>query len=97
MRVEILASAAEHIADGYWFYENQLPGLGAHFRASILADIRSLSINAGVHELHFEKYFRAVSKRFPFAIFYLVEEQVARVYAVVDCRRNPEWVKRQLM
>jgi hypothetical protein len=41
-------------------------------------------------------YHRALSKRFPFAIYYRTEEQQVNVFAVLDCRRNPAWTRRRL-
>jgi hypothetical protein len=31
MKIVITESAFEAISDGFWFYENQREGLGAHF------------------------------------------------------------------
>lgn len=33
-----------------------------------------------------------LSKRFPFAIYYEVEEDTAKVVAVLDMRRDPAWI-----
>jgi hypothetical protein len=33
-----------------------------------------------------------MSKKFPFAIFYQLEGEVATVVAIVDCRMDPEWI-----
>ncbi len=46
--------------------------------------------------IHFGRYHRLLSKRFPFAIYYRLEENEVRVYAVVDCRKNPAWVRKKL-
>jgi len=37
-----------------------------------------------------------LSKRFPFAIYYKVAKDQAVVYAVLDCRRNPAWIRKKL-
>jgi hypothetical protein len=37
-----------------------------------------------------------LSKRFPFGIYYEVEDGVAYVYAILDLRRNPLWIRRHL-
>ena len=47
MKVRISEEAEFDLADGYWFYENQEPGLGSEFRESLKAEIRSLEINGG--------------------------------------------------
>ena len=44
----------------------------------------------------YEKYHRLLSKRFPFAVYYRVEDQTALVYAVLDCRRSPAWIRKKL-
>ncbi|MDI6794613.1 MAG: hypothetical protein QME81_17390, partial [bacterium] len=36
------------------------------------------------------------SNRFPFAIYYRIDNNMVLVYAVLDCRRNPAWIKDRL-
>jgi len=43
-----------------------------------------------------EKYHRLLSKRFPFAVYYRVENDTVLVYAVLDCRRNPAWIRNKM-
>lgn len=31
-----------------------------------------------------------LSKRFPFVVYYRIEGEAIRIYAVLDCRRDPE-------
>lgn len=94
--VRILASASQDLVDGYRFYEEQAEGVGAYFLDSLYSDIDSLIINAGIHPIHFGKYHRLLSKRFPFAVYYRIEGQIALVYAVLDCRRKPAWIRKKL-
>ena len=96
MKIKILSSASQDLIDGYWFYEKQAEGLGTYFLDSLFSDIDSLTINAGIHPLHFGRYHRMLSKRFPFAIYYRVENKIALVYGVLDCRRSPAWIKKKL-
>ena len=96
MKIRILASASRDLVDGFRFYEKQAAGVGEYFIDSLYADIDSLLVNAGMHSVHFGKYHRLLSKRFPFAIYYRVENQEALVYAVLDCRRNPAWIRHKL-
>ncbi|MFN0277902.1 MAG: type II toxin-antitoxin system RelE/ParE family toxin [Pyrinomonadaceae bacterium] len=96
MNVVITESASDDIAEGYLFYEEQYQGLGDYFEASILADIRSLVIYAGVHEIHFGIYYRKIASRFPPAIYYTVETDAIMVYAVADTRRDPAWFNSRL-
>jgi plasmid stabilization system protein ParE len=96
MKIRILLNALEDLRDGYEFYEKQAEGIGAYFMDSLFSDIDSLILNAGVHPIYFGGYHRMLSKRFPFAIYYKAVKDQAVVYAVLDCRRNPAWIRKKL-
>jgi hypothetical protein len=96
MKIKILKSANQDLLDGYYFYEKQAEGLGAYFLDTLFSDIDSLKIYAGVHSIHFEKYHRLLSKRFPFTVYYRVENDMVFVHAVLDCRRNPAWMRKKV-
>ena len=74
MNIEILSDAEKDIANGISFYESQSEGLGKYFLDSILSDIESLHIYAGVHII-ISNYYRLLAKRFPFSIYYKVKEK----------------------
>ena len=90
--IEILAEAEDDIKNGIAFYESQKQGLGGYFLDSILADIDSLCLYAGIH-IKIHDYYRLLSKRFPFSIYYKVRDNTAFVYAVLDCRQKPSWIE----
>jgi plasmid stabilization system protein ParE len=96
MRIRILSAAEKDIQEGYHFYESQHPGLGWYFLDSLYSDIDSLAYFAGIHPVVFG-YHRLLSKRFPFAVYYRVVENEVVVTAVLDCRRNPSWIRERLM
>jgi len=96
MTIKILKSAQADLLSGYRFYERQKKGLGNYFLDSLKSDIESLKIYVGIHSIHFGKYHRLLSKRFPFAVYYRIEENEIRVYAVLDCRRDPAWIRKRL-
>ena len=95
MTVVILDDAAEDVESGRRFYESSEPGIGDYFEESILSDLDSLMLYAGIHRLHFG-FHRMLSKRFPFGIYYEVERETAYVYAILDMRREPLWIRREL-
>lgn len=96
MKIEILSSASQDLIDGYYFYENQTEGIGNYFIDSLYSDIDSLLITAGVHEIYFKKYYRLLSKRFPFAIYYTVVNNTVLVYSILDCRQKPAWIRNKI-
>ena len=96
MKIRILESAQQDLIEGYSFYEMQEIGVGNYFLESIFSDVESLRLFVGIHSIHFDKYHRLLSKRFPFAIYYRVVDKEVRIYAILDCRRDPAWIKERL-
>ena len=96
MHVRILSPAERDLEEGYSFYERQTPGLGSYFLDSLYSDIGSLSYFGGIHRIVFGHH-RLLSKRFPFAIYYKMVVDEVLVTAVLECRRNPSWIRERLM
>ena len=95
MKIEILSIAMGDIQSGQQFYEQQQEGLGAYFLDSLFSDIDALLLYAGIHQQFFG-YYRALSKRFPYAIYYQVSGQTIQVWRVLDCRQKPSRVENVL-
>jgi len=95
MKIKILEEAEKDIAIGISFYESQKDGLGKYFLDSIVSDIESLHIYAGIH-IVIADYYRLLSKRFPFSIYYKINDDVIYVYAILDCRKNPNSIQKRL-
>lgn len=90
MRIEILDAAQADLLSGYTFYKRQRLDLGDYFLDSLFSDIGSLLLFGGIQPIYFDKYYRLLSKRFPYAIYYRIEGDAIRIYAVLDCRRDPQ-------
>jgi len=88
MRIKLSSTAEQQLLSGYRFYENQSKGLGDYFLDSLMADIDSLRIYAGVHAIHFGKYYRLLAKRFPYSVYYRVESGDVLVYAILDHQKS---------
>jgi hypothetical protein len=96
VKVEILNLAELDILDGFHFYESQEAGLGNYFLEHIYSDIDSLALYAGIHLKPHKNFHRLLSKKFPFAVYYTVSNETAFVHVVVDCRRDPAWIRQRL-
>src|SRR5438477_11082827 len=96
MRVQILDLAKEDLVQGRHFYENIEAGLGSYFLDSLYSDIDSLKFFGRIHRKAYKGFHRSLSKRFPFAIYYTIEDDMVRVRAVVDCRKDPSWIRKHL-
>ena len=95
MRIKILDEAQDDLIQGFRFYEGREAGLGAYFLDCLFSDIDSLLLYGGIHQVVYG-HRRCLSKRFPFAIYYSVDENIVHVHAVLDCRRNPLWIRKRL-
>lgn len=95
MKVRILDEAEQDLIDGFQFYEQREPGLGDYFLNSLFSDIDSLRLYGGIHSGHLG-YYRLLSVRFPFAIYYKTEAETVVVWAVVDWRQEPARIEGRL-
>ncbi|MBH0178541.1 MAG: type II toxin-antitoxin system RelE/ParE family toxin [Nitrospira sp.] len=95
MKIKILDEAQDDLIQGFRFYEGREAGLGAYFLDCLFSDIDSLLVYGGIHQVIYG-YCRCLSKRFPFAIYYSMEESIVSVHAVLDCRRSPLWIRKRL-
>ncbi|MCZ7636542.1 MAG: type II toxin-antitoxin system RelE/ParE family toxin [Verrucomicrobia bacterium] len=90
------ADALADLNDGFLFYEAQQAGLGDYFATCLRADIEGLRVYAGIHRVVYRDYHRLLSRVFPYGIFYTIEGDTAVIWAVIDLRRDPEWIRARL-
>lgn len=93
--IRILKGAARDLERGQAFYDGLAEGLGDRFLDSIFRDLERLRLVHGVHSRDFGLH-RMLAERFPFGIYYLDEEHETVVFAVLDLRRDPNWIQEQL-
>lgn len=94
-RVFVLKEAAFDLEEGRLFYDRKEQGVGDYFFDNLISDIESLRFFSGIHSKQFG-FYRALSKRFPFAVYYEIEDEIVKVVAVLDMRRNPAWIRKKL-
>ena len=96
MTIRILPSAVADLEDGREFYESREVGLGDYFQDCLCSDIESLVLYAGIHRRIFG-FYRLLSKRFPYAIYYRMDgDKEPVVYRILDCRRDPKRIRSAL-
>ncbi|MDA3799596.1 MAG: type II toxin-antitoxin system RelE/ParE family toxin [Kiritimatiellae bacterium] len=88
MNIRILDNAKLDLVDGFCFYEAQENGIGNYFLDTLYSDIDSLLLYAGIHP-HKNNFYYMLSKRFPYAIYYKILDNIIYVHAIIDCRREP--------
>jgi len=82
VRIRIFDSAKLDLVDGFSFYEAQASGVGQYFLDSLYSDIDSLALYAGIHRKKSKNFHWMLSKRFPYAIYYTVADNLVSVHAV---------------
>jgi plasmid stabilization system protein ParE len=95
MNLRILDVAEADLWRGFKFYERKSRGVGWYFLDTLSAEIQSLHLYAGVHRKYLG-YYRMLSRRFPYAIYYRVVDEEVQIWRVLDCRRDPDWIRKQL-
>jgi len=95
MTILILDNAKLDLVDGYYFYERQQEHIGDFFLNCLYSDIDSLRLYSGIHKKRHEFYWM-LSKRFPFAIYYEIEDGKILVHAIMDCRQDPKTIEERL-
>ena len=88
------AARADVIAAQDW-YEAQTPGLGGQFRAELTVVVERIADNPVRFPLVFRDARRALVHRFPYALFFVVGQDVATVIACFHASRDPrQWQRR---
>jgi plasmid stabilization system protein ParE len=87
--------ARAEFSDGESYYERQMPGLGARFRADVrdaLKRLRHWPLAAPVERGEIR---RVILSRFPYKLLYSVETGHIYIIAVAHLHRAPDyWVER---
>ncbi len=89
MNIQILDEAQADLREGAEFYERQNEGLGTYFLDTIFSDIESLVLYSGIH-IKLNGYYRLLSKTFPYAVYYQIDSEIIKIYAILDCRKHPD-------
>ena len=87
------AARAELIGAQDW-YETEASGLGRLFRYAIDALAERMSANPRQFPLVFKNVRRALLRRFPYALFFVVEDEIILIVACFHASRDPlQWQK----
>ena len=89
-----VAARAELIEAQDW-YEVQASGLGHPFRAEIDGVVQRMADNPRQFSVVFKTLRRARAKKFPYALYFLIEPDALLIVACFHASRDPrQWQKR---
>ncbi len=88
----LVPEAKADVADAYLWYEDQSLGLGMEFLRCVEAALLSVQRTPLIYPVVHESYRRALVRRFPFAVFFEIDdsENQCTVYSVFHCSQDPD-------
>jgi hypothetical protein len=75
--------------EAYHWYQERRDGLGAEFIATVEACLTSIQSRPLAFPMVFDKVRRALLRRFPYGIFFVMEQDIITVLACFHARRAP--------
>jgi plasmid stabilization system protein ParE len=94
-RLSLRAEAAADIAEAAAWYEDQRAGLGSEFTRAVRAQLAAIEREPRLYPVVRGEARRAVIRRFPYAIYFLLELEAIVAFGCLHHHRNPEiWQSR---
>ena len=90
MRLRYTQRARSDIEFAFAWYEKQRRGLGFDFLDCIEMAIKGIFTFPEMYELCYSNFRRCVIRRFPFSIFYTIEDKEIVIHSVFDNRQDPK-------
>jgi toxin ParE1/3/4 len=93
--VIVRPEAAREIQEAFDWYEERGEGLGENFLRAADACLSAVQRNPSAFPIVHEQVHRALLRKFPYALFYVVEGDAIAVVACFHVKRSPvDWQRR---
>jgi plasmid stabilization system protein ParE len=89
LRIIIENPAKADLAAAVKWYKQIQKGLEADFRLCVRASLHAIARHPESYPVVGRRLRRALTSRFPFAIFYLLDRDTVRVFGVLHSSRSP--------
>jgi plasmid stabilization system protein ParE len=94
-KVIVRPEAALEIQEAFDWYEERSEGLGLEFLRVADACLSGVQRNPTSHQIVHEQVRRALMRKFPYALFYLIRGGTIVVLACFNVKRSPaDWQRR---
>jgi plasmid stabilization system protein ParE len=90
MKLRYTDRAKDDVELAFVWYERQRRGLGFEFLDCVEIAIKFIIENPDMYRIHYLNFRGSVVRRFPFSVFYTVEENEIVVHSVFDNRQDPD-------
>lgn len=91
-KIKLLPIVKTDLQEAKKWYNKQRKGLGEEFKQEVNKEIDYIGEYPEHYQRKYKELRQSLVTRFPYAIFYLVEEEKKRIviFGVLHTRRNPE-------
>lgn len=97
LQLILTEKAQEDLDDAFKWYEEQVLGLGKEFIRCVDAKISEIKRYPLHHQIvHSDQVRRALTNRFPFSIYFVNEEEIITIFAIVHQSRSLEFWKSRI-
>jgi plasmid stabilization system protein ParE len=95
--VKLLPKAYQDLRKAKKWYNDQKDYLGEEFKTEVNKEINYIGQFPEHYQRHYKELRQSLIKRFPYAVFYLVEEEKKRVVVVgiLHTSRDPENIRKR--
>ena len=96
MRLVLRRTAKRDLDDARRWYEERRAGLGQELLTCVEATLSTIRDHPHLFPRVDPRVRRARTDRFPFGIFYLIDKETIRVFAILHNARGAHWWKSRL-
>ncbi|MBI4653905.1 MAG: type II toxin-antitoxin system RelE/ParE family toxin [Nitrospirae bacterium] len=86
----------EDVINGYVWYETKSRGLGEDFLRMFYACANEIPCNPLLYPKVYQNFRRRLLRRFPYAIYFTIENEQVIVFGLFHCARNPQALNAEL-
>lgn len=94
--LRFLPEVEEDVVAGYAWYETKAPRLGEEFLRLFYACVSEIPQNPLLYPEVHDRFRRRLLRRFPYAIYYLIEGNTVIVFGLFHCARDPRTIGAKL-
>ncbi len=95
MKLVLRPEAEKDLAEAHAWYEKRASGLGAEFLAAVERVLEAIQDNPLRYPVIHQSIRRALTRRFPYCVFFVYDRGAVSVLAVMHAARDPhKWRER---
>mgnify|MGYP001593014883 CR=1 FL=1 len=94
--LSFLPEVEEDAVFAYVWYEEKSKGLGEEFLRAFYATAAEIVRTPNLYPRIHKNFHRKLLKRFPYAVYFLIESETVIVYGLFHCARNPYLIQEKI-